>query len=90
MAVRVVDRLEVIEVEEDQRQRPLVAARTLELALQLLVELALVEDLGQAVADGQLIERLVVGVLDVELLQELEVHRPDLKSIATPERSTRW
>jgi hypothetical protein len=51
VAVGVVDPLEVIDVEQDQRQRTRVAAGALELAIELFLEAAPVEDVGQAVAD---------------------------------------
>ena len=82
----VVDLLEAVEVEQHQRQRPVMALGARELARQLLVELALVERLGEPVAHDHLVDRLVVGVLDVLLVQELEVHRPDLEAVAAAQQ----
>ena len=82
VAVGVVDPLELVEVEDDQRQRPPVAHGARELALDLLVVLPLVVDLGQAVARHQLVDRQVVGVLDVLLVEELEVDGGGLEAVA--------
>ncbi len=85
VAVAVVDLLEFVEVEEDQRQRPPVAHGARELALDLLVVLPLVPDLGQAVARHQVVDRLVVGGLDVLLVEELEVDGRGLEAVAALE-----
>src|SRR4029077_20711402 len=82
VAVAVVDRLELVEVEGDHRQRPVVARGAGVLALQLLVELALVEDLGQAVLGYQLVDGQVIGALDVLLVEELEVDGGGLEAVA--------
>ena len=57
-----------------------------ELPLQLFVELALVECLGEAVAHDHLVDRFVVGVLDILLVQELEMHRADLEAVAAAQQ----
>ena len=53
MAVRVVDRLEPVEIDEQQRQRPAAARRALGLAAQHLREIARVVQLRQIVGDRQ-------------------------------------
>ena len=53
VAVGVVEFLEVVDVEHQHRQRQVVAARTVEFALQRLVEVTAVEQRGQAVGAGQ-------------------------------------
>ena len=78
----VVDVLEAVEVEKNQRQRPVVALGAGELPRQLLVELALVERFGKPIAHDHLVDRLVVGMLDVLLVEKFEVHRPDLEPVA--------
>ena len=82
VAVAVVDLLEVVDVEHHQRQRPPVAVRARDLALERLEEVALVEDLRQAVDGRQAVDLLVVGVLDVAAGQELEDRAADLDEIA--------
>ena len=86
VAVGVVDALEVIDVEQHQRQRTGVAAGALELAVELFLEAAAVEDVGQAVADDEVVDRLVIGVLGVLLVQELEDDGADLEAIAAREQ----
>ena len=65
MADAVVDRLEVVQVEDDQRQAAVVALRSCHLARQGLVEVAAVVEPGQGVEVGEL-PRLAeaAGVLD--------------------------
>src|SRR5574343_1046612 len=50
MTVGVVDLLEVIEVEDNQRERVALTARAGEVALQCFIEIAAVEATGQAVS----------------------------------------
>jgi hypothetical protein len=45
-------------------------------------EVALVEDLGQAVDRGEAVDLLVIGVLDVAAREELEDRAADLDEIA--------
>ena len=65
VAERVVDALEPIDVEHDQRQIAAIAQRAADLALERLDEVAPVEDLRETVDRGQPINLLVVRVLDV-------------------------
>ena len=58
MPEHVVDRLEPVEVEEQHRERPAVAARTRELAPQRVIERAAVGDAGELVAASQTAELL--------------------------------
>ena len=51
VAQLVVDLLETVEVEQHQRQRPAIARRTSQLAVEELQQVALVEDLGKCVDD---------------------------------------
>ena len=76
----------MIDVEQDQRQRTRVAAGALEFAIELFLEAAPVEDVGQPVADDQVVDRLVIGVLGVFLVQELEDDRADLEAVAAGEQ----
>src|SRR5262249_19668984 len=85
VAEAVVESLEVVDVEKDQRERPAVAARASELPLPFELELAAVRDLSEAVQDDEVVDRLVIGVLDVALLKELEVHGADLEAVAAAE-----
>ena len=56
MAVRIVDLLEKIEIDDDERERPLVALRFLERARQLVLQMAMVVELRQSVRDRQELE----------------------------------
>ena len=53
MTVRVVDLLEIVDIENNQAQRGLVAFGEREFLFQNLHEMALVENLGQAVPNRQ-------------------------------------
>ena len=83
VAVRVVDLLEVIDVEHHERQRMAVAARDRDLALEELHEEALVVDPGHPVLDGHVVDRFVVRALDVAAREELvdRVAEPDLVAV---------
>ena len=85
VAVGVVDLLEVVDVEHDQRQRPPVALRARDLALEQLVEEPLVVDAGQAVEDRQAVDLLVVGALDVGAGQELQHRLAEAHDVAVVE-----
>ena len=60
VAVRVVDGLEVVDVDEGDRQRPLVAGRPLDLGEQLGEQRLAVGDAGQPV-DGRRVVRVGEG-----------------------------
>ncbi len=61
----VVDRLEVVEVEDDERELPLVAVGSHHLAAQRLLEVALVEEARERIRLGELARLAVAaGVLD--------------------------
>ena len=66
MAAPVVDRLELVEVDEEQAQRDLVAQRAGNLPVELLVEGAMVaepgEGVGQRIGHGSLVADLEVGL----------------------------
>ena len=55
------------------------------LALDLLLVLALVEDLGEAVTRHEIVDRQVIGAFHVLLVQELEMHRRGLEAVAALE-----
>ena len=78
MAEGVVELLEVIDVEHQQRERETAALRALDLEGQALVEMAVVVEAGQAVGDRELGEaRVRLGELVralVDLRLELAVH----------------
>ena len=59
-----------------------VAVRARDLALERLEEVALVEDLRQAIDGGEPVDLLVVGVLDVAAGEELEDGAADLDQVA--------
>ena len=83
--VGVVDALEVIDVEEHERQRTAVAAGALELAVELFLEAPPVEDVRQAVADDEIVDGLVIRVLGILFVQELEDDGADLEAVAARE-----
>ena len=65
VAVRVVDALEAVQVQEDDRERDAVALAALDLAADVDVQVARVEELGEVVGDGELLRALEEdGVLD--------------------------
>jgi hypothetical protein len=70
----VVHLLEMIDVEDDERDRAAVAHGAGHLALEHLIEEALVVHVGQAIEDRQPIDLLVVGSLDVGAGEKLH-HR---------------
>ena len=61
MAVRIVDALEVIEVDEDQRKFEAVAVRAVDFRVQHEVQMARVVEAGAIVGDGQLVDALHVA-----------------------------
>ena len=82
VAEAVVDRLEAIDVEQDQRQLATIALGARHFAVELLEEIAAVEHLRQTVDGGEAIDLLVVGVLDVAAREELEDGAADLDEVA--------
>ncbi len=56
MAVGVVDLFETIDVQHHHRQGPLKVARLFQLSLQATVEIAAVEELGQVVPHGHVLQ----------------------------------
>ena len=72
MAQLVVDRLEPVDVEQDDRQRPLVPGRAGQFAVQEFDQVALVVDLREAVDDRQAVDFFVVLGLDVAAGEEAE------------------
>ena len=65
MPVRVVDALEAVEVQEDHGERDAVALAALDLAPDVEVQVARVEQPGEVVGDGELLGALEEdGVLD--------------------------
>ncbi len=83
VAVIVVDLPEVVDVEEEDREVALVAAAAGNLALERLVEVPLVVDLGQAIHDGHAVDLLVVPSLRTGAREELEhgLANPDLVAV---------
>ena len=53
MPVAVVDPLEVVDVDEAERQRPCLLLRTQQLALEPLVELAVIAEPGQRIRERE-------------------------------------
>ena len=82
----VVDLLEVIDVEHQQRQRPAVARAARDLALEELEEVALVVGAGQAVHDRHPVDLFVVARLDAGAREELEDRRADLHEVGVAQR----
>jgi hypothetical protein len=58
VSILVVDPLEAVQVEEDDRERDAVALAALDLPAQIEVQVARVEELGQIVGDGELLGAL--------------------------------
>src|SRR5262249_47559616 len=85
VAQLVVDGLEAVEVEEDDRQRPAVALRARQLAVEELQHVALVVDLGQGVDDGETVNFLVIFGLDVAAGEKAIDAVADAKIIAVVE-----
>ena len=75
MAERVVDDLEAVEIDEQQRKLPLMAARRLDRVPQHLVEHFPVGKLGQAVMRGEIFDPLVGLGLLVCAVEALERKR---------------
>jgi len=86
MAVLVVHGLEVVDVEEHERERLTAPRMPGELALEELEQMALVVQTGQSVEDRQLVELIVVGGLDVGPGEELLDGVADAQLVAVPER----
>jgi len=87
--VAVVDRLEVVHVEEQQRERSLVALSTRDLAVRELLEITPIVDLRQTVKDGHAVDLFVVRGLEVMCGQVLEDRAADLDQRAVLERRAR-
>ncbi len=66
----VVDDLEAVNIDHDQRQGALVARRTGDLAVEEFEEVALVERLGESVHDREAIDLLVILRLDIAADEE--------------------
>src|SRR5258706_5228163 len=86
MAETVVERLELIDIEEHQRKRPVMPRRPRDLAVEKIEEMALVRHLRQTVGDRQLIDLLVVQRLDVAPFDELQNRAAAAHQIAVAER----
>src|SRR5262249_54871279 len=82
VAVHVVDALEVVDVEEEDREVALVPAAADDLALERLVEVPLVVDLRETIHDGHAVDLFVILRLDVGAGEELEDRGPDLHPVA--------
>ena len=88
MAEAVVDQLEIVEVEHHEPDRRAEALRALDLARELLLELAAVEQLRQRVGLGLLLDQPVqAGVLDRD--GALPDERADALGVVAPERPLR-
>ena len=85
VAERVVDMLEVVDVEHQERERALVALGACDLFIQHLIEIPLVVQLGEAVGRHQPIDLLVVLDLDVITYDELQNRAADFQLVAVPE-----
>ena len=88
VTVAVVESLEVIQIEHEQRQRALVALRAADFTGQLVVELAVVREPGERIRDGQLPGFLEqAGILDRhghlagKRREELDLLRPELVAL---------
>src|SRR5678816_2036186 len=87
VAVLVVDLLEVVDVEHQQRQRPAVARAACDLALEELEEVALVVGAGQGVHDRHPVDLFVVARLDAGAGQELEDRGADLEEVGVAQHA---
>ena len=75
VTVGVVDLLEVVDVDEQQRQRLLVPDREADLRVQAIDEVAAVEGRRQAVAQRRLEQLLLIVLVDLVLVREAEDRR---------------
>ena len=85
VALAVVDRLEVVEVEHGERERPARARRLGQLRLQALVEPAAVERAGERV-DAREQRELVAVVLELAPLVVAQLHLPEAHARGPHER----
>jgi hypothetical protein len=86
VAEAVVDALEMVDVEDQERQGPRVARTAVDLPLERLVEVTAVVELGEAIDRHQPIDLFVVARLDVVAEHELEDGPPDLQPVTVDER----
>ena len=89
VAVDVVDLLEVVDVEHDERQIARVAARADDLLLERLEQVALHVRLRETIDDGHPVDLFVVLRLDVLPGEELEDGRADLDAVAVRQSDAR-
>src|SRR3970040_886980 len=82
VAMRVVDTFEMVEVEDDQRDRLWLAAGGEDCPLQRFFEVSLVETTRQGVEARQALDLFVVGALDVAAGDVLEQGLADLQPVA--------
>src|SRR5690606_5244136 len=82
MTEGVVRLLEVVDVEDEQRQRPFVTTRPAQLALEGLHEVAAVVDLREAIDRAEPESLFVIGALDVLAGEKLEDRATDLHEVA--------
>src|SRR5262249_24268988 len=82
VAMLVVDALEMVDVEHDQRKRTPVATAPGQLAVQVLHEIALVISLGQTIDDGHSVDLFEVSLLDRAARQEFADGGADLEQVA--------
>ena len=86
----VVHALEEIDVEHHQREHRAVALGERELGLETLEEMALVEGLGEAIAEGGLVHVLLEADLEIVVIGELENRRrADADFVAVLQHSPR-
>src|SRR5579864_9099603 len=88
MAVRVVDRLEAIDVEHDQTDRPIVAAREFQLLAGALAKPAPIGNARQRIGRGRLDERLFAGDLGLRFQFQTKDRMSDPQLRAEPQQ--RW
>ncbi len=86
---RVVDALEVIDVEHQERERRVVAARVGDFLLEAIEEMFFVERLGEVVAERGVVHRALEIFFELVVVGELEDRRRaelDLVAVAEPAR----
>lgn len=71
MTIGIVDDLEVVEIHHDERELPVVARRAHDLVAQVVLEFAPVEQAGERIVAGQLLQPFVVLLYRLEQLVEI-------------------
>ena len=82
----VIDGLEEIDVENHQRERPVVTVTPGHFTLECVFEVAAIEDLGEAIDGREPVHFVVVRRFEIVAGDELENRAADLDEIAVSQR----